>query len=201
MRRNRSRQPAISIDKSELLKQKVYNKAGITADFYNQIVIRRNIQSVLDRGRCVSKKRKRGNDEDSKNGRRRWRYNGGLMVDHRYEFCYYFVLHYNESKKSLTIVPLIKDGVFERATRSKTNGIRGAALDEQILGRPRFQCNILATDKNWIRNAPVEDYAIVPKAVAVVGTSLVAEEAWDIVSDDSATFVEDEERKGAGRVV
>jgi hypothetical protein len=36
------------------------------------------------------------------------------MIDHRYEFCYYFVLHYNELKKSMTIVPMIKDGVFER---------------------------------------------------------------------------------------
>ena len=35
------------------------------------------------------------------------------MVDHGYEFCYYFVLDYNEAKKKMTIVPIIKDCVFE----------------------------------------------------------------------------------------
>lgn len=176
--RKRSRQPAMAVNSSKLFKQKVSRQHGTADEFYNQVVVRR---SVLDYDHHISK-RKRGN-QSAKKGRFRWRYNGGLMINHRYEFCYYFVLHYNETKKTLTMVPMIKDGVFERPTGSKDKSISSPVLDERFLGRPRYQCNILETDKNWIRDVPLEDYTIVQEAVAVVDTPLVAHEAWDICSD------------------
>lgn len=189
MPRKRSRQPVMLVDESKLFKQKVSRKASTAADFQNQVVVRRNIQSVHEQGsgRRISK-RKRGNENPQK-GCIRWRYNGGLMIDHRYEFCYYFVLHYNESEKSMTIVPMIKDGVFERTTGSKNNSINSTVLDESVLGRPRYQCNILKTDKNWIRDAPLEDYAIVPEAAAVFDNPLVAQEAWDLAGDSLGLYV------------
>lgn len=113
------------------------------------------------------------------------------MINHRYEFCYYFVLHYNETKKTMTMVPMIKDGVFERPTGRKDKSITSSVLDERFLGRPRYQCNILETDKNWIRDVPLEDYTVVREAVAVVDTPLVAHEAWDICSDSFGPCIYD----------
>jgi len=187
--RKRSRQPAIAINKAKLFKQMVSRKASTTANFYNQVVVRRNVRGVLDqrRGRRIGKRRC-GND-NPENGRIRLRYNGGIMMDHRYEFCYYFVLHHDELKDSLTIVPMIKDGVFERATGSKNNSSNTTVVDERVLGRPRYQCNILETDKNWIRDVSLEDYAIVPETVAVADTPLVAKEVWDIVGDGVVPYV------------
>jgi hypothetical protein len=63
---------------------------------------------------------------------------------------------------------------------SKTSNKSHDAVDKRLLGRPRYQCNILETDKNWIRDVSLKDYIIVPEAVAVFDTSLVAQEAWDI---------------------
>jgi hypothetical protein len=185
-RRKRSRRPAIAIDKAKLYKQNVIKHGKTIADLYNKIVVRRNVQSVLEQS-CVRqiKKRRRGNG-NPKNGRIGLRYNGGLMIDHRYEFCYYFVLHYNESEKIMTLVPMIKDGVFERASGIE-NG--STVVDENFLGRPRYECNILETDRNWIRDAPIEDYAIVHEAVAVIDTPFVAQEAWDIVGNGFVQYV------------
>lgn len=183
MPRKRSRKPVMLVNTFKLFKQKVSRKASTATDFYNQVVVRRNIQNVHEQGsgqRVI--KRRRGNENPTK-GRIRWRYNGGLMIDHRYEFCYYFVLHYNESEKTMTIVPMLKDGVFERTTGSKNNSINSSVVDERLLGRPRYQCNILKTDKNWIRDASLEDYAIVPEAATVFDTPLVAQEAWDLGGD------------------
>jgi len=179
--RKRSRRPVMKVNSSKLFKQKLDENSKTTGFFYNKVVIRRDVQNVLDNR--LNKRRRV--DDDPKKGRIRWRYNGGLMMDHRYEFCYYFVLHFDEFKKSLTIVPMLKDGVFERSTGSKNKGIHStvreeSVLDERLLGRPRYQCNILETDKNWIRDVPLEEYAIVPEAVAVFDTPLVAQEAWDI---------------------
>lgn len=184
--RKRSRQPAIAIDKAKLYKQIVIKNGRTTADIYNKIVVRCNVQSVLEQS-CVRHidKRRRGNGNPN-NGRIGLRYNGGLMIDHRYEFCYYFVLHYNESKKFLTLVPMIKDGVFERATGIENSS---TVVDEKFLGRPRYECNVLETDRNWICDAPIEDYAIVPEAVAVIDTPFVAQEAWDIVGNGFVPYV------------
>jgi len=174
--RKRSRQRAMKISASKLFKQTVINNQTDTnSNFYNRVVVRRNVQSGSDEGHDRrSTKRRKDNF--------RWRYNGGLMIDHRYEFCYYFVLHYNESKKSMTIVPMVKDGVFERAAESEVEN----PFDERLLGRPRYQCNILETDKNWIRDAPLEEYAIVADAVAVFDTCFIAQEAWDIGGSGNA---------------
>lgn len=177
--RKRLRQAAKRVVASTLLKQKVSKQTASDPDYYNRVVIRRNVQDYIDRG-CDSRssKRRRGND-NSKKGNVRWRYNGGLMIDHRYEFCYYFVLDYNETKKKMTIVPMIKDGVFEKTIESK-NKTTSPSFDEKLLGRPRYQCNILETDKNWIRDVSLDAYVVVPEAMAVFDTPLVAQEAWDI---------------------
>ena len=168
MPRKRSRRSIAKVIASNLLKQKVDKQSTSSNDFYNQVVIRRDIQYGHEQSHDDhSTKRRRDNY--------RWRYNGGLMIDHRYEFCYYFVLDYNEAKKSMTIVPMIKDGVFERTIESNDKNV-----EERFLGRPRYQCNILETDKNWIRDVPLAEYAIVPDAIPVFETSLVAQEAWDI---------------------
>jgi len=171
--RKRSRQKAKKIIASTLLKQKTKRKTSSEADFYNQVVIRRTVQDRNDQD-CEgqSSKRRRVNDS-SKKDTIRWRYNGGLMIDHRYEFCYYFVLEYNEAKNTMTIVPMIKDGVFERTTK-------GPCFDEKLLGLPRYECNILKTDKNWIREVPVEDYVVVAEAKHVFDTRIVSQEAWAI---------------------
>lgn len=165
---------------SKLFKQKVDKNPATNSDFCNQVVVRRDVQSVSKPSYDYRITKRRRGSNNSKKGNFRWRYNGGLMIDHRYEFCYYFVLHYNESEKSMTIVPMIKDGVFERKEESKTSNKSHDAVDKRLLGRPRYQCNILETDKNWIRDVSLEDYIIVPEAVAVFDTSLVAQEAWDI---------------------
>lgn len=189
MPRKRSRQPVMLVNASKLFKQKVNRKGSTATDFCNQVVVRRNIQNVHEQGsgqRII--KRRRGNENPTK-GSIRWRYNGGLMIDHRYEFCYYFVLHYNDLEKTMTIVPMLKDGVFERTTGSKNNSINSSVVDERLLGRPRYQCNILKTDKNWIRDVPLEDYAIIPEAAAVFDTPLVAQEAWDLGVDSLGPYV------------
>jgi len=178
--RKRSRKPASAIDKSKLLKQKISGQGSITTDCCNKVVIRCNVKSVLDRSVGSIYKLKCGNENTSKS-RKRWHYNGGLMINHRFEYCYYFVLHCNEEKKSLTIVPMIKNGVFEQATGSGNKAGDSTILDKRVLERPRYECNILETDKNWIRDVPMEDYVVVPEAVAVIDTSLVAHEAWDII--------------------
>lgn len=168
MSRKRSRRSIAKVIASKLLKQKVDKKSASSDDFYNQVVIRRDVQYGHEQS----------NDDRNTKHRRdnfRWCYNGGLMIDHRYEFCYYFVLNYNEAKKTMTIVPMIKDGVFEQTKGNNNNNV-----EERLLGRPRYQCNILETDKNWIRDVPLAEYAIVPDAVPVFETSLVAQEAWDI---------------------
>jgi len=85
----------------------------------------------------------------------------------------------------MTIVPMIQDGFFSSTGNNK---------NKERSGRPRYQCNILDTDRNWIREAPLDEYEIVPNAVMVMKTPLVAKEAWDIIyniSDDD----DDEEYK------
>jgi len=177
--RKRLRQAAKRVVASTLLKQKVSRQNSSNPDYYNRVVIRRSVQNHIDQG-CDSRssKRRRFND-NSKKGNVRWRYNGGLMVDHRYEYCYYFVLDYNEAKKKMTIVPMIKDGIFEKSIDSK-NKTTSPSFDEKLLGRPRYQCNILETDKNWIRDVSLDAYVVVPEAMAVFDTPIVAQEAWDI---------------------
>lgn len=171
--RKRSRQKAKKIIASTLLKQKIKTKTCSNADFYNQVVIRRVVQDRNDEDFDGQSSKRRRVSDNSRKCIFRWRYNGGLMIDHRYEFCYYFVLEYNEAKKTMTIVPMIKDGVFEKTTK-------GPFFDEKLLGLPRYECNILKTDKNWIRDVPVEDYVVVPEAKPVFNTRIVVEEAWDI---------------------
>ena len=100
-------------------------------------------------------------------GRIRRHYNGGSMLDHRYEFCYYFVLHYDEPTQNVTLVPMIRNGLFMSGNKKR-------------MGRYRYQCNILENNKNWILDASPNEYDIVPSAVMIMKTPVVAQEAWDI---------------------
>lgn len=179
LKKRTRRQPKV-INKSKLFKQKVGKKDITDDDFFNRVVVRRDIRCPLNQ-EC---KRRRVNSNPKKK-----KYNGGLMIDHRYEFCYYFVLHYNKSEKTLTMVPMIKDGVFERTKESKNKKMTNPVIDETLLGRPRYLCNILNTDKNWIRDAPQDEYTIVQDAINVFGSPLVGQEEWNILSNSSVPNV------------
>jgi len=168
------------IDKSKLLKQKIGGQDSVDDVFSNKVVIRRNVKRALDSLKGSLGQQKYG-DENTNKSVKRWYYNGGLLINHRCEYCYYFVLDCNTEKKSLTVVPMIKNGVFEKSTRSEKNVGDSTVLDEMVLGRPRFECNILETDKNWIRDVPMDEYLVIPEAFAVINTSLVAHEAWFII--------------------
>jgi hypothetical protein len=69
---------------------------------------------------------------------------------------------------TLTIVPLHPTGHFAR-TRD---------------GRPRYQCDLLDTNDNWltVRNVSSQpQWEIVTPTQAVMKTSMVAQEAWDLL--------------------
>ena len=70
--------------------------------------------------------------------------------------------------------------MFSNKTIESKNKTISPSFDDKLLGRPRYQCNILETDKNWIRDVSLDAYVVVPEAMAVFDTSIVAQEAWDI---------------------
>ena len=75
---------------------------------------------------------------------------------------FYFVLHYDEAKNTIRIVPMEARGI----------------LSGKREGRPRFQCIIDSTDHN-ISTVSASDFVAVP-AMMVMKTPIVAQEAWDI---------------------
>jgi predicted GNAT family N-acyltransferase len=77
---------------------------------------------------------------------------------------YYFVLHYNESKSHLVLVPMTIQGT----------------LSGRRQGRPRFQCLLKNTSSNWL-NVSSKNYVPV-SAFMVMKTPIVAQEAWDILA-------------------
>ena len=148
----RLRQAVISIDTTKLCKQKVKSYPRSRVHYYNKVVVRKRFNAV---------------DAMPNVGRIRRHYNGGSMLDHRYEFCYYFVLHYDEPTQNVTLVPMIRNGLFMSGNKKR-------------MGRYRYQCNILENNKNWILDASPNEYDIVPSAVMIMKTPVVAQEAWDI---------------------
>lgn len=83
---------------------------------------------------------------------------------------YYFVLHYNDKLNMVTLCPMTPKGV----------------LSGKRQGRPRYQCIVQNTSANWI-TAPTRLYDPVP-AFMVMKTPLVAQEAWDILTDGGGSF-------------
>jgi len=77
--------------------------------------------------------------------------------------AYFFVLHYGETSQQITIVPMAPKGV----------------LSGKRQGRPRFQCVLQETSKNW-KTASTKDYEPV-SAFMVMKTPIIAQEAWDIL--------------------
>ena len=71
----------------------------------------------------------------------------------------------------------------------KQQKMTNSVIDETLLGRPRYLCNILKTDKNWIRDAPQDEYTIVQDAINVLGSPLVGQEEWNILSNSSVPNV------------
>jgi hypothetical protein len=152
----RLRQAVISIDKTKLCKQKVKSYPRSRIHYYNKVVVRKRFNAV---------------DAMPNGGPFRRHYNGGSMLDHRYEFCYYFVLHYDEPTQNVTLVPMIRQGLFMSGNKKR-------------MGRYRYQCNILENNKNWILDASPNEYDIVPNAVMIMKTPVVAQEAWDIYGNE-----------------
>jgi predicted GNAT family N-acyltransferase len=76
---------------------------------------------------------------------------------------YYFVLHYNEPKKLVTLCPMAVKGI----------------LSGRRQGRPRFQWVLQETSANWISGA-AKDYTPV-EAFMVMKTPIVAQEASDVL--------------------
>lgn len=75
---------------------------------------------------------------------------------------FYFVLHYDESKVTIKIVPMLARGL----------------LTGKREGRPRYQAVVGPTDCNFL-TAKASDFVVVP-ATMVMKTPIVAAEAWDI---------------------
>jgi hypothetical protein len=75
---------------------------------------------------------------------------------------YYFVLHYNEPKRTVKLVPM--------EARGELTGMRQ--------GRPRYQCVLGQKEENFF-TASALDCKAVP-AFMVMKTPVVAQEAWDI---------------------
>lgn len=75
---------------------------------------------------------------------------------------YYFVLHYDEELQLVTLVPLVISGTFRRN------------------GHPRYRCQLLDTNENWIMNASAAEYVVADKVKITMRTSLVANEGWDM---------------------
>jgi len=166
----RVRQSFIPIDKTKLCKQKVKSYPRSRIHYYNKVVIRKRSSNVVDDDpRCDS----RNSTAKSPTPRR---YNGGSMIDHRYEYCFYFVLHYEEATSKIVLVPMIRNGLFMTGSKNR-------------VGRFRYQCNILDNNKNWIvqdaGNTNIfDEYDVVMDATMIMKTSLVAQEAWDIYSNE-----------------
>merc|ERR1711865_979354 len=165
----RLRQSFIPIDKTKLCKQKVKSYPRSRVHYYNKVVIRKRSSNVVD--------------DDPRIARR---YNGGSMIDHRYEYCFYFVLHYDESTSKIVLVPMIRNGLFMTGSKKR-------------VGRFRYQCNILENNKNWIvQDAATstinisKEYDVVMDATMIMKTSLVAQEAWDIYSNEEEAGYDDE---------
>merc|ERR1712238_653005 len=159
----RLRQSFIPIDKTKLCKQKVKSYPRSRIHYYNKVVIRKRSSNAVD-------------DDPRSNSPIPRRYNGGSMIDHRYEYCFYFVLHYEESTSKIVLVPMIRNGLFMTGSKNR-------------VGRFRYQCNILENNKNWIvqdaGNTNIfDEYDVVMDATMIMKTSLVAQEAWDIYSNE-----------------
>jgi len=84
---------------------------------------------------------------------------------------YFYVLEYDDTKKQLCLVPLITKGT----------------LSGQREGRPRYRCDIGDTDSNF-KIVSASDYVVV-RSCAIMKTSLVASEAWDIETSEDENFV------------
>lgn len=84
---------------------------------------------------------------------------------------YFYVLEYDEENKLLCLVPLIAKGT----------------LSGQREGRPRYRCDIGETDANF-KIVSTSDYSVV-RSCAIMKTSLVAMEAWDVETEDDENFV------------
>jgi hypothetical protein len=83
---------------------------------------------------------------------------------------FFFVLEYNEDKALLCLVPLMITG--------KLTGKR--------LGRPRYQCSMEADYDNFIVDDAI-NYIVVPSAM-IMKTPIVAQDAWDITTENDADF-------------
>lgn len=78
---------------------------------------------------------------------------------------FYFVLHYEEPTQMLLLCPMAPKGI----------------LSGKRQGRPRYQCVLEETSKNWVRSS-TSHYKVV-SAFMVMKTPLVAQEAWDVLSE------------------
>ena len=175
----RRSQLLVSIDKSKLCKQKMKSYPRLRIHYYNKIVFRKR-SSILNSIIMDNDNNNSFTDDDPNSSSSSWfkqrAYNGGTMVDHRYEYCYYFVLHYDESASKVTLVPMIRNGLF-------TSGKYKTA---KVGPRYRYQCNVLDTNRNWMIDVPADDYEVVDKAIMIMKTSFVASEAWDIYDNETA---------------
>lgn len=84
---------------------------------------------------------------------------------------FYYVVEYDDDKNLLCIVPMYPKGT----------------LSGQREGRPRYRCDIGETDANF-KIVSGADYAVV-RSCAIMKTSVVALEAWDIETGDDENFV------------
>ena len=84
---------------------------------------------------------------------------------------FYYVVEYDGEKNLLCIVPMYIKGT----------------LSGQREGRPRYRCDIGETDANF-KIVSGSDYAVV-RSCAIMKTSIVALEAWDIETEEDENFV------------
>jgi len=103
---------------------------------------------------------------------------GNCETEQSSEIYYYFVLHYNEEKETIRIIPLVKEGVFI--------GLRA--------GRTRYKADMSAKEsesenenespgdssQGTIVTVPAEDYTVVP-TYQVTKSGFVNEESWDVL--------------------
>jgi hypothetical protein len=80
---------------------------------------------------------------------------------------YYFVLHYDEDRKWIRIVPIEPKG----------------SLTGKCEGRARYQAVLADTDENLI-SASINDFQVVPASM-IMKTPLVSQEAWDVNDRDT----------------
>merc|ERR1711865_894273 len=175
----RRSQLLVSIDKSKLCKQKMKSYPRSRIHYYNKIVFRKRssiLNSIIMDNDNNNSFTTDGPNSSSSSWFKQRAYNGGTMIDHRYEYCYYFVLHYDESASKVTLVPMIRNGLF-------TSGKYKTA---KVGPRYRYQCNVLDTNRNWMIDVPADDYEVVDKAIMIMKTSFVASEAWDIYDNETA---------------